>query len=145
MEVRSDRTHHFDRSAVEVWDALTRTEDYRRWWPWLRRLDGAALEAGARWQCTVQPPLPYALRFTIEIGEVDERSRVTASVHGDIRGRAELTLCDVSDGCDVRLASVLEPAHRGLQVVSTLAPLMARFGHDWIVRTGLDQFRAREW
>ncbi|WP_436795020.1 SRPBCC family protein [Actinospongicola halichondriae] len=145
MQIRSDRSHHFDRSAAEVWEALTRTDDYRSWWPWLRRLDGAAMEAGAEWECTVQPPLPYVLRFAIAIDEVDEALRVTASVHGDIRGTAELTLSETDAGCDVRLASVLEPANRGLQVISTLAPPVARFGHDWIVRTGVDQFRRQAW
>ena len=145
MQIRSDQTHVVERSVAEVWDAIGRTEDFRSWWPWLRRLDASGVIEGDEWRCTVQPPLPYVLRFTIEIDEVEDGRRVSAIVTGDIVGTAELWLSAVDDGCSVRLASVLEPSNRALKLVSGLAPWMARFGHDWVVRTGLDQFRRRAW
>ncbi len=143
LEIRSDHTHQFEHSAAEVWDAIGRTDQFRRWWPWLRRLEADGLVAGDRWQCMVQPPLPYVLRFSITLDEVEPGERAVATVRGDIAGDAELTLTTTDAGCDLRLASTLRPSNRALEIVSNLAPWMARFGHDWVIRTGLEQFRGR--
>lgn len=148
MEIRSQHTHHVDRALDDVWEALERVDDYRSWWPWLRRLDAGGLRQGDQWRCTVQPPLPYSLRFTISIDEVvratDER-RVAATVSGDIVGSALLELAASDEGCRIDLSSALRPENKALQVVSRLAPWMARYGHDWVIGTGLDQFRKRAW
>ncbi len=144
MEIHSDHSHRVPATSAEVWDAISRTDDYRRWWPWLRRLDADGLRSGAVWHCTVQPPLPYTLRFDIALDDVDDRDhRVEASVSGEIVGSAALRLRPSDDGCEIELSSVLRPASRTLQVVSRLAPWMARFGHDWVIDTGLKQFRRR--
>lgn len=145
MQIQSDHTHVVHRPIDEVWDAMGRTDDFRSWWPWLRRFDAEGLAEGAEWRCTVQPPLPYSLRFVIDIDEVVAGERVSARVHGDIDGTADLSLSPVDEGCAIRLTSELEPSNRALKVVSTIAPRMARFGHDWVMRTGLDQFRLRAW
>lgn len=143
MEIRSDTTHRFDRPVDEVWDAIGRTSQYRDWWPWLRRLDANGLVTGDAWRCTVQPPLPYTLRFTIVIGDVEPGVRATATVDGDIVGSAALDLGPADGGTELRLSSTLRPENRPLRLVSTLAPWMARFGHDWVINTGLEQFRRR--
>ena len=145
MQIRSDQTHVVDRSVGDVWAAICRTDDFRSWWPWLRRLEAEGVIEGDEWRCTVQPPLPYSLRFVVGIDEVVDETRVSATVHGDIVGTADVRLWSVDDGCAVRLASVLEPSNRALKVVSTVAPRAARFGHDWVIRTGLTQFRRRAW
>ncbi|MDE0805563.1 MAG: SRPBCC family protein [Acidimicrobiales bacterium] len=148
MEIRSEHTHHVGRSVDEVWDAINRVDDYRVWWPWLRRFAAEGVVEGDEWRCTVQPPLPYSLRFTISIDDVeigpDER-RVAATVAGDIVGTATLRLSPSDRGCAIDLGSVLRPDNRALQVVSKIAPWMARSGHDWVIRTGLHQFRRRAW
>lgn len=102
----------------------------------------------------MQPPLPYTLRFDIALDEVsaaDDRAgddivcRVAATVDGDIRGSASLVLSPSGGGCDIELCSVLRPASRALQLVSGLAPRMARFGHDRVIDAGITQFRRRAW
>lgn len=143
MEVRSDRTYRFDADVSEVWDAFGRVEDYRRWWPWLSRLDAEGLVSGDRWDCTVRPPVPYLLRFVISLDDVEPLRHITATVSGDIVGHAHLALDDSHDGCEVRLASSLAPRSATLRAVTTLTPWLARFGHDWVLDTGLRQFRDR--
>lgn len=145
MQIRSDHTYRVEHEVDEVWDAIGRTDDFRTWWPWLRRLDAEGLVPGDQWRCTVQPPLPYSLDFVVEIEDVEESAFVSASVRGDIVGTAELRLRVDGDGCEICLASVLEPSNRALRAVSRVAPWMARFGHDWVIRTGLRQFRRRAW
>lgn len=146
VDVESDRTYRFDTDRVAVWDAIGRVDDYRGWWPWLRSFDAAGLAAGETWRCTVSPPVPYALRFEVELVEVEVHERIEAVVTGDIGGHAVVTLRP--DGPDdssteVRLVSSLEPRRTLLTGVTRLAPWLSRFGHDWVLDTGLRQFRRR--
>lgn len=143
MIVRSDRSYHFARPPEEVWAALGSVDAYRRWWPWLRRFDAEALAPGARWECSVRPPVPYRLRFTVTLGEVEAPSRITASVSGDIFGDACVSLAAADGGCRVRLTSELQPSGQPLRGVTRLAPWLAQFGHDWVLDTGVRQFRRR--
>jgi hypothetical protein len=99
--------------------------------------------AGDLWQCTIQPPLPYRLRFTVAIDEVVEAELVTATLAGDLVGTARLELRAVGAASEIRLISRLAPASTVARGVATVAAPVARFGHDWVLRTGLRQFAAR--
>lgn len=146
--VRSDHRSRFAVPPVELWAAMTRTDEYRAWWPWLRRFDGSGVAEGARWECVVQPPLPYSLRFTLELEDVEPARFVTASISGDITGHAaiDLTAVDLGEGTtgtELRLVSALAPDHAVLEAVARYARPLVRFGHDWVLGTGLRQFRQR--
>ncbi len=141
--VDSDRTYRFDADVDTVWAAMCRVDEFPAWWPWLRDFDAGGVETGARWQCTVRPPVPYALRFEIALTEVVVAERIVAAVSGDIAGDASLTIQPVGDVTEVRLVSSLAPRRTVLRQVTTLAPWLARFGHDWVLDTGLRQFRRR--
>jgi hypothetical protein len=143
MEVRSDRSYRFALAPEELWQTLTRTADYQRWWPWLRTFEGSAFGVGERWSCVVQPPLPYAVRFRLTIGEVVDARLVTATVDGDIVGDARLDISPSSEGSELHLVSRLAPSSAILRAVATLARPIAQFGHDWVIDTGLRQFTAR--
>jgi uncharacterized protein YndB with AHSA1/START domain len=142
MHIASDRSYRFAASPEDLWERIAAVEDFPTWWPWLRQFDGRALVAGDEWRCTVQPPLPYALSFTITIGEVEPAQRVAAEVSGEIRGSAELTIAgDGEGGCTARLQSRLAPASRFLQAVAVVARPVVSLGHDWVLDTGARQFR----
>lgn len=143
MEIRSDRTYQFPVGTEIVWDAIDRVDRYRAWWPWLRRFEAAGLGTGDRWRCTITPPVPYVLRFVVELTDVVRHERINAVVSGDITGEAEVHLVPSGSGCEVRLLSTLAPHNGGLRVVTRLAPWLARFGHDWVLDTGVRQFRRR--
>jgi hypothetical protein len=95
----------------------------------------------------VQPPLPYTLRFTLEIDEVVPAELVTAHVEGDLAGAATLELRDVTGDrtprSEIRLRSSLAPTNRALRAFATVAKPVVRFGHDWVLDTGVQQFRSR--
>lgn len=143
MEVRSDRTYRFDVAVDALWDAVRRVHEYRRWWPWLQELDGGGFDVGDRWDCTVSPPLPYRLRFTIELTHAEPPTRLCGRVSGDIVGEATLVLRATPAGCEAQLRSVLSPGAGSLRVVARVAPWLARYGHDWVLDNGFEQFRAR--
>jgi hypothetical protein len=146
VHVRSDRRYRFDVDQQTLWTAIEATNDYRCWWPWLRRLEANGLVEGDTWQCVVQPPLPYTLRFSVSLDRVVPPRLAVASIAGQIEGSARLEV--ESDGtrgsCEARLVSELVPANGLLKTVARFAQPAAQFGHDWILDTGARQFRARK-
>jgi hypothetical protein len=127
----------------EVWGLISEVSEYRTWWPWLRRFEGAALASDEVWRCEVQPPVPYLVRFRVAIEDVEPAALVRAKVSGDVVGVATLTLSDTDAGCTATLDSSLAPGNRGLRLVSRLAAPIARFGHDWVLDSGARQFITR--
>jgi uncharacterized protein YndB with AHSA1/START domain len=145
VRITSDRTYQFDVGPDELWAAISSVEGYRSWWPWLRRFDAAGLVPGDDWSCTVQPPLPYALRFTVSLEEVVDHERIEARVSGDIEGtaRLEISARDGGSACEARLTSALAPRNGVLKLIAATARPVVRFGHDWVLDTGARQFRTR--
>jgi hypothetical protein len=135
-----------------VWSLMDGVESYRSWWPWLRQFEAGGLSAGDEWRCTVQPPVPYLVRFRVVIDHVEPPVLVRARVLGDVVGDAMLTLepaaVDGDDGaegagCVASLHSSLAPGNRALAVVSRFAAPIARFGHDWVLDSAARQFITR--
>jgi uncharacterized protein YndB with AHSA1/START domain len=147
--IRSERRHHFDAAPDEVWTAMSRTGAYRSWWPWLRRLDDASFTVGSRWACEVQPPLPYTVRFTLLLDEIEPDRFVTATISGDIVGSAAvdltptITAAGTGIGTELRLVAALAPDQAVLRTVARFARPVVRLGHDWVLDTGFRQFRRR--
>lgn len=122
---------------------MARVEAYRSWWPWLRHFDGGGLVVGATWSAAVQPPLPYRLSFEVHLDEVEPPRVVEARVTGDIVGTARLEITPAAGGSELHLRSELAPTSPVLRTVARVAAPMARFGHEWVLGTGLRQFRDR--
>jgi hypothetical protein len=143
VQVESDRTWRFAAPPADVWEALAATDDYRAWWPWLRRFDAGGLVEGEVWNCTVKPPLPYALTFTLAVGRVEPGSSVEAVLGGDLRGTALLDISSCPGGSDLRLRSRLAPARPAVALFAGAVRPLARWGHDWVLDTGVRQFAAK--
>lgn len=143
MRVASDRRWQLAAAPEAVWSALADTAAYPAWWPWLRRFDAKALAAGEVWRCTVKPPLPYALRFDIALDELHAPEYISARLSGDLRGTARIEIAPSAAGSTLRLVSDLQPQRRPIAVISALAGPLARWGHDWVLETGVRQFADR--
>jgi uncharacterized protein YndB with AHSA1/START domain len=140
---RFDRCWAFDADAAAVWTALTRTEDYRRWWPWLREFSGDGLVPGGRTTCVVRAPVPYTLRFTVAIAGLVPGERIDAVVDGDLAGPAVLEIGALGDGhrgSQVRLAWEMELQKPVLRAAARIGRPVMEWGHDWVVGTGFEQF-----
>lgn len=141
----SDRSWGFDVGVDELWERLTAVDEYPTWWPWLRRFDAdGGFATDSRWDCVVAPPLPYVVRFSIELDQVEPRSFASATVQGDIRGHAELRIePDRSGRSRARLTSSLAPADPLLRRVASVASPLVQWGHDWVLDQGRRQFVER--
>jgi uncharacterized protein YndB with AHSA1/START domain len=137
----SDRRYRFTASPEAFWRALESTDRYQQWWPWLRQFEAKGLILGDSWRCAVRPPLPYTVRFAIELTEVDPPTTVAATITGDITGAARIEIApDGDEGSTVNLHSELAPNGRGFTAFATVArPLVTR-GHNWVLDTGAAQF-----
>jgi uncharacterized protein YndB with AHSA1/START domain len=140
VRIGSDHRFAFAADPPTVWRAMASVDQYRSWWPWLRRFEATGLGPGERWRCEVRPPLPYTVRFVVVIEEVEAPHRVRSSVEGDIVGTADVALVEQGAGTELRLRSTLEPANALLRSLGTLARPLAQYGHDWVITTGARQF-----
>jgi hypothetical protein len=143
MMLRSDRSYGFDLTPDELWSRVGQLVEYTEWWPWLAHFDGVMLETGQRWKCTVQPPLPYAVRFTVAIGRIIPARSVAATITGDVVGTAALTIEPTSRGCQARIVAELGPEKQALRTLSVAARPIVRFGHNWVLDSAARQFRER--
>jgi hypothetical protein len=133
--------------VAELWQRLQRVDAYTTWWPWLREFDGRSLAAGQVWTCAVQPPLPYAVRFTVAFDDVVDGEHIAATIGGDVGGTATLQLLAGGDAVDgapdhsrLRLTAELAPQKRSMLVLSFAARPLVTFGHHWVLDTGARQF-----
>jgi hypothetical protein len=110
VRFESDRRYQLPVSPTELWAALTRLDRYQLWWPWLREFDAQLLAGDETWDCLVQPPLPYRVRFVVALEEVTAPTTVRASITGDVVGEARLDIVEQPDGSEARLVSTRVPA-----------------------------------
>lgn len=143
MELVTLKALQFPHPRTVVWAAMADVDSYQRWWPWLRAFDARALATGEQWHCTVRPPLPYTVSFTLTFDDVSDEEHALVRVGGDVGGTAHLTLRDTSAGCEVEVRSDLAPQSTFLRFLTSTLPPVARFGHDWILSTGARQFEER--
>ena len=69
-----------------------------------------ALAVGECWKATVQSPLPYALRFSLDLRRVEAPTLLEVDVSGDIAGPARLEVSRRDDGYAVRVSWQVEAA-----------------------------------
>jgi uncharacterized protein YndB with AHSA1/START domain len=138
---RFDRSWRFPLTRDDLWDEISRVEQFPRWWGWLRSFSADGLIPGGHAEFVVQSALPYQLRFTVDLLDIEEGRRIEAEVGGDLQGPAQLEVEDADEGCDVRLAWQLVPHDRLLKTMSQVSrPLMA-WSHDQVVRLGVREFQ----
>jgi hypothetical protein len=140
VQLDSDRSYTFGVDVDELWTAIADIDRYPRLWPWLRRFEARGLIAGDSWRCVVRPPLPYSVRFSIDLVEVAGPSHVTATITGDIKGTARLDLEPTVDGSTIRLQSTLAPNGWAFGALAILMRPVVNRGHDWVLDTGAAQF-----
>jgi hypothetical protein len=135
-----DRTWAFDVPVEQLWAAVSDTSRFPDWFPWLEADHLGPLETGTVAQFSVDPPLPYELKLTVAVQRVAPCSVVEGMVSGDLAGPARLEVAADGDGSTARLAWSLEVQRRLLVVAEKVARPAMVWGHDAVVRKGLERF-----
>lgn len=139
VPVITDRTFRFVGDRDLVWDALTRTDRYRTWWPWLAEFDAGGLHTGAVWRCGVRSPLRTMLRFRLHIDAAADFA-VDSRLDGDLEGTARLSLRPSGDHTSLRLEARVRPTVSPVAALTRLVPTLAQWSHDRIIDSGARQF-----
>jgi hypothetical protein len=136
-----DRSWAFAATQEELWSLVTRTDDFRHWWTWLREFDAPGVYAGAHTTCVIQSPLPYALRLDIDVERAEAPSLIETYVRGDLDGPARLEVRPARDGSTARLVWALDVHDRVLRRVARVARPLMVWAHDRVIATGVEQFQ----
>jgi uncharacterized protein YndB with AHSA1/START domain len=127
----------------EIWAAITQPEQFESWWAWLKefRAEGPMLQEGSTLTGVVSPPLPYRMRIRVVIGDAEPLRRVSATIHGDLEGRAQLCLSPNGDGTHAEMAWTIEMMQLRMRLAALVAAPLLRWGHDRVVDATVLSFR----
>jgi hypothetical protein len=137
-----DRTWRFDVPVEQLWAAVSDTGRFPEWFPWLEADHLGPLAVGTVATFVVDPPLPYDLRLTVTVRRVESMALVEGVVGGDLSGPARLEVATDGPGSRARLVWSLEVRRRLLVVGERFARPAMVWGHDAVVRKGLERFAA---
>jgi len=124
-----------------LWTHLSDTSSFSSWWPWLRSFKPVALVPGAQTRCSIGPPLPYLITVDIAVEDVVADKLLTAFVSGDLHGPARLEIEPSTAGSTARLVWELAVSRPALRIAARVARPVLQWGHDWVVNSGVEQFR----
>jgi Polyketide cyclase / dehydrase and lipid transport len=135
-----DRRFEFAVSPEAFWATVSRTERYPEWWTWLREFDSDGLHDGARTECVIQAPLPYALRVAIDVERAVPPERIETRVTGDLEGPARLEIAPTPSGCAARLVWSLELREPWLARLARFTRPVLTWAHDRVISSGVRRF-----
>jgi hypothetical protein len=81
------------------------------------------------------------MRLDVVVDECVPAERVTALVHGDLEGTAELTFDGEDAEARVHATWTIEMMQRPMRVAARVAYPLLRWGHDRVVEATVDGFR----
>jgi hypothetical protein len=140
---RFDRSFDLDASPVELWSVLSATDRYPEWWSWLRVFEAGELTQGTVARCVVRGPLPYTLRFDVDVERVVPHELIDTHVRGDLEGPARLEVTPRPGGCSARLVWTLQLRDTLLRPLAVVARPAMVWAHDRVIETGLREFERR--
>jgi hypothetical protein len=129
--------------VATLWAAMARLDQFPSWWSWLHEfsVEGDGLRRGTVLHGVVAPPLPYRMRLSVVVGDCIPERRITAVVHGDLEGAAQLTF-DGHDGESHAHATwKIEMMQRPMRLAARFASPLLRWGHDRVVDATVEGFR----
>jgi carbon monoxide dehydrogenase subunit G len=127
----------------QLWAYLERVERFENRLGWLSefRLEGNRPEAGSVLRGVVTPPLPYRMRVRVDLDVCERPSRIVATIHGDLEGRAQLLLAAEGGATRVTATWTVEMTQRPMRVADRIAHPLLQWGHDTVVAMTVLGFR----
>lgn len=124
----------------QVFDVLSRPEDYQKWWPSVTRSllvsKGGDDGAGAHARFTIRSPLLYSMTFDLKTIDVEKPSRIRSIVRGDLIGTGAYHLETSGQGTRVRFDWHVSTTKRWMNVVAVFARPLLAWTHHSVMRDG---------
>jgi len=142
-------THwRFDNARLtEVADIIEDTTSFPSWWPQLFRTvtivkPGAVHGLGQVAYCECRARLPYTLRFTYTVVDVDYPNGSTVSSTGDLIGTGIWRLAQRDGGVDTDYEWRVRLEKPFLRLLSPIARPFLAANHEWSMARGQEGLRA---
>ena len=132
-----------DTTPEELWAAMRRVDLFPTWWPWIRdiELTGQALELGSQISFSIDPPIPYRMRVTVDVTESEHESYLEGTVGGDLHGSGSLRFEATVDGSVATTEWKVEVSNPAMRAVIRLARPLLLWAQRWAVEVSLRGFR----
>lgn len=133
------RAFRFAVSPEEMWGALSDPRRFASWWGWLSEfaVDGDGLADGVVLSGVVAPPVPYRMRVTVHLEKCVAPRHIDATVDGDLRGPARLTLEADGEGTRAEVSWTVDMKQLAMRMACRVAHPLFRWGHDRVVEMTL--------
>lgn len=141
--IEFDRAFAFPVSVAELWATMGRVDCFSSWWSWLQEfsVEGEGLQSGTVLHGVVAPPVPFRMRLDVSVEECVPTRCISAVVHGDLEGAAQLAFDGDNDRSRVRATWRVEMMQRPMRLAARIAPQLLRWGHDRVVDATVEGFR----
>lgn len=130
-------------NAEQVYEILTKPEDFVRWWPAVYRdvkqvRPGDANGVGRIVSLLTKGKLPYELRWQAEVVEADKPRRMLIHARGDLDGRGEWRFKQDGDWTEVRYDwTVFATKPWMIYLAPLLRPVFVA-NHVWAMQRGFE-------
>lgn len=134
-------THwHLAAPPEPVWRALTRVEEWPRWWRHVRSVQqlraGDERGVGALRRVRWSSRLPYGIEIDVEVIEAVRQRRLRGRASGELEGEGLWELFPVGDTTRVRTTWRVELTKPWMRQLAPLAAPLFRWNHDGVMRAG---------
>lgn len=139
----------FDAPIERVWDEIVDVPSWPRWWPSYRKATplspDAALQVGSRADNEVRGKLPYSLRFTTEVTELEPPYRLALKSSGGLVGTGRFILEERDGGTAVTYYWDVGTANPALNLLARLPFVRAMMeeNHDYVMDEGYAGLKQR--
>lgn len=135
-----------DARADEVCDIIGDPLGLPRWWPavYLSAVETQPGDAEGRGRVVdlhTRGWLPYTLKWSFRVTEVERPRRFAIQAWGDFEGTGVWTFRQCRDGTDVEFVWTIRAEKPMLRTLSFVLKPMFSANHEWAMRKGLESLR----
>jgi hypothetical protein len=122
-----------------VWDALYATDRYTEWWPSIveyKKLTPEITGIGARAQRAVRGRLPYTLRYTTTVTNVDPLRELAYDSEGDLVGKGRFVLTQQGEWTEVVFYWDVSTRSYWMNLLAPLLGWLFAWNHHYVMAQG---------
>lgn len=131
---------NIDAPRSAVWAAISRPEDWPRWWPFVDTVEllcpGDADDVGAVRHLVWRTRLPYRIRLEVETLAVDPECSLWVRALGDVAGEGTWRFADAGAGTRVEYEWCIRLDRPWMRWLAPLAAPLYQWNHDAVMAAG---------